>query len=39
MPGGGERAEQEFRVLFERAGFTLTRIVPTNSPLSVVEAR
>jgi O-methyltransferase domain/Dimerisation domain len=39
MPGGRERTEQEFRVLFERAGFTLTRIVPTKSPLSVVEAR
>ncbi len=39
MPGGRERTEQEFRVLFERAGFTLTRIVPTESPLSVVEGR
>jgi len=39
MPGGRERTEQEFRDLFERAGFTLTRIVPTKSPLSVVEAR
>jgi hypothetical protein len=39
MPGGKERTEREFRQLFERAGFTLTRIVPTQSPLSVVEAR
>ena len=39
MPGGRERTEQEFRELFKRAGFTLTRIVPTKSPLSVVEAR
>jgi hypothetical protein len=39
MPGGRERTELEFRDLFERAGFTLTRIVPTKSPLCVVEAR
>ena len=39
MPGGKERTEAEFRALFERAGFTLTRVVPTSSPLSVVEAR
>jgi hypothetical protein len=39
MPGGKERTEQEFRALFESAGFTLTRVVPTQSPLSVVEAR
>jgi len=28
-----------FRALFERAGFTLTSIVPTKSPVSVIEAR
>ena len=39
MPGGRERTEDEFRQLFARAGFTLTRIVPTQSPLSVIEAR
>jgi hypothetical protein len=39
MPGGRERTEEEFRALFDRAGFNLTRIVPTNSPLSVIEAR
>jgi len=39
MPGGKERTEQEFRDLFARAGFTLTRVVPTGSPLSVVEAK
>ncbi len=39
MPGGKERTEREFRELFERAGFTLSRIVPTQSPLSIVEAR
>lgn len=39
MPGGRERTEAEFAALFERAGFTLTRVVPTASPLSVIEAR
>ena len=39
MAGGKERTEQEFRDLFERSGFTLTRIVPTRSPLAVIEAR
>jgi hypothetical protein len=39
MPGGKERTEEEFRSLFSRAGFELTRVVPTESPLSVVEAR
>lgn len=39
MPGGRERTAEEFRNLFARAGFELTRIVPTQSPLSVIEAR
>jgi hypothetical protein len=39
MPGGRERTEEEFRRLFERAGYHLTRIVATESPLSVIEAR
>ena len=38
MPGGRERTEQEFRALFDRAGFRLARVVHTKSPLSVVEA-
>jgi len=37
-PGGKERSAAEFRALFAGAGFELTKIVPTNSPLSVVEA-
>jgi hypothetical protein len=37
MPGGRERTEEEFRALFDRSGFTLTRIVQTKSPLSVIE--
>jgi hypothetical protein len=39
MPGGKERTEAEFRALFDRAGYTLTRIVPTRSPMSLIEAR
>jgi hypothetical protein len=39
MPGGRERTPDEFASLFARAGFELARIVPTESPLSVVEAR
>jgi hypothetical protein len=39
MPGGRERTEEEFRRLFDRAGYRLTRVVATQSPLSVVEAR
>jgi hypothetical protein len=38
LPGGKERSADEFRALFAGAGFELTRIVPTKSPLSVVEA-
>lgn len=39
LPGGRERTEAEFAVLFERNGFQLTRVVPTQAPLWVVEAR
>ena len=37
-PGGAERTEQEYRELFAAAGMRLTRVVPTKSPLSFVEA-
>ena len=39
MPGGRERTAREFAELFARAGFELTQIVPTESMLSVIEAR
>jgi len=39
MPGGRERTADEFRALFQRAGLTVTKIVPTKSPLSLIEAR
>ena len=37
MTGGRERTEEEFRQLYEEAGFRLTRVVPTESPFSVIE--
>ncbi|HVV82751.1 MAG TPA: methyltransferase [Kofleriaceae bacterium] len=36
--GGRERDEAEFRALFASAGFALQRVVPTMSPVSVLEA-
>ena len=39
MTGGRERNEEEFKALFARAGYRLTRLVPTASPLAVIEAR
>jgi hypothetical protein len=39
MPLGGlERTEAEYADLLARAGFRLTRVVPTLSPMSVIEA-
>jgi len=38
LPGGRERSADEFRALFAGAGFEMTKVVPTKSPLSVVEA-
>ena len=37
ISGGQERTEDEFRALYERAGFCLTRIVPTKVGISVLE--
>ena len=37
-PGGCERTAAEYGALFAKAGFQLTRVVPTQSPVSVVEA-
>jgi hypothetical protein len=39
IPGGLERTEQEFRDLFAAAGFELTAVIPTRSPVSVIEGR
>ena len=37
MSGGRERTATEYRELFASAGFKLTRIVPTQSTVSIVE--
>jgi hypothetical protein len=39
IPGGAERTEEEYRRLYERAGFRLTRIVATKAEVSVIEGR
>lgn len=38
FPGGRERTEPEWHALFEKAGFRITRILPTQAPESVIEA-
>jgi hypothetical protein len=38
QPGGRIRTEAEFRQLFAAAGLRLSRIIPTASPNSVLEA-
>lgn len=37
MTGGRERSEEGFRRLYEASSFRLTRVVPTESPFSVIE--
>jgi hypothetical protein len=37
-PGGQERTEQDYGTMRSKAGLRLTRVVPTESPVSVVEA-
>jgi len=38
IPGGRERTEAEYRELLARAGLRMTRVLPTASPVSVIEA-
>jgi len=38
LPGGMERTAEEFETLLTKSGFKLTRIIPTPSPISIVEA-
>jgi len=38
VPGGQERTPSEYAELLEPNGFKVTRVVPTNSAVSVVEA-
>jgi hypothetical protein len=37
-PGGQERTEPEYAALLSRAGLRLTRVVPTESTVSIIEA-
>ena len=37
MTSGRERTENEYRTLLETSGFKLTRIIPTESAMSVIE--
>jgi hypothetical protein len=37
MTGGRERTENEYRALLSASGFRLTRIIPTESPMSIIE--
>jgi SAM-dependent methyltransferase len=37
--GGRERTEREYRSLLAASGLELTRILPTDTPFSVIEAR
>ncbi len=37
-PGGMERTAEEFESLLTKSGFKMTRIIPTPSPISIVEA-
>jgi hypothetical protein len=39
MSGGKERTAAEFHRLLERAGFCITRIIPTIAPISLIEAK
>jgi hypothetical protein len=39
LVGGMERTEAEYRALFDRAGLTVTAIVATDSPTSLIEGR
>ncbi|MBO3460020.1 methyltransferase [Aetokthonos hydrillicola CCALA 1050] len=37
-PGGSERTEAEYRDLLKSTGFTLNKIIPTQSDVSLIEA-
>ncbi len=37
-PGGMERTESEFAELLTNSGFALNRVIPTKSPVSIIEA-
>jgi hypothetical protein len=39
LTGGAERTAREFESLLARAGLTMTRVIPTSSSASIVEAQ
>lgn len=39
FPGGHERTPEQYRQLFAKSGLRLTRIIPTRSSMSIVEAQ
>ncbi len=39
MNGGRERAESEFEMLLARAGFDLVQVIPTQSPVAIIESK
>ena len=38
MPGGQERTAEEYRLLLNAAGLHLTRVIPTDRAVSILEA-
>ena len=38
LPGGKERTEEEFRTLLHNSGFAMTRVIPTQSNVCIIEA-
>jgi hypothetical protein len=38
-PGGRERTGEEYGTLLDKAGLRLQRVVPTESAVSIVEAK
>lgn len=37
LTGGRERTEEDYRRIYDRAGFKLTRVIPTSADLSIIE--
>jgi hypothetical protein len=38
IPGGRERTAEQYRTLLDKSGFRMTRVIPTQTPCSVIEA-
>ncbi|HKD08879.1 MAG TPA: methyltransferase [Bryobacteraceae bacterium] len=39
LPGGRERTVDEFRALYAASAFELTEVIPTRSPVAIIEGR